>query len=165
MTVDCLAWIVDALGQASQMAKVDIESAYRLIPVYPDDQVLLAVQWNGETLPDTRLPFGLHLAPKLFNTVADGLEWCICQNGVSHVYYYLDDFIVLGPPHSNQCTKDLGVLLDTCTTLSVPLAEHKEGPTCHLTFLGIKIDSVAQTLRLPNSKLERLVGTLTDWGG
>lgn len=79
------------------------------------------------------------------------------------MYHYLDDFIVLGPPHSNQCAKDLRVLLDTCATLGVPLAKHKkEGPTCRLTFLGIEINSVAQTLRLPDGKLERLVGTLTD---
>ena len=50
------------------------------IPVHLDDWVLLGIQWNGETLADTRLPFGLHSVPKLFNkwlSQMAGLEWCI----------------------------------------------------------------------------------------
>ena len=72
VTVDCIAGIVEALGQASQMVIMDIESAYRLIPVHPDDRVLLGVQWNGETLADTRLPLRLHSVPKLFKR---GRRW------------------------------------------------------------------------------------------
>ena len=37
VTVDTVATVVASLGPASLMAKVDIQSAYRLIPVHPDD--------------------------------------------------------------------------------------------------------------------------------
>ena len=74
VTVDIVARMVARLGPASLMAKVAIQSAYRLIPVHPDDRPLLGVRWRGEVLCDVMLPFGLRFAPKLFNAVADALE-------------------------------------------------------------------------------------------
>ena len=43
VTVDTVAQAVASLGRGALMAKVDIESAYRLIPVHPEDRPLLAV--------------------------------------------------------------------------------------------------------------------------
>lgn len=117
ITVDVIARIMAALGTGTLMAKVSIESAYRLILVHPDDRPLLAIQWHGDTFCDGMLPFGLHLAPKIFNTVADALEWCIRQWGVEFLHHYLDDFIVLGSPNSDQCWTDLQAL-EGCATCS-----------------------------------------------
>ena len=111
------------------------------------------------------LPFGLRSAPKLFNAVADALEWCIRQVGVTYIFHYLDDFIVVGPPSSSRCSCDLAALKSVCASLGVPLAVNKEeGPTTCLTFLGIEIDSVAAELRLPGDKLQRLLSTVSEWG-
>ena len=41
VTVDTVVRVVQALGTGTLMAKVDIDSAYRLIPVHPDDPSLL----------------------------------------------------------------------------------------------------------------------------
>lgn len=71
------------------------------------------------------LPFGLCLAQKLFNAVAIGLEWSMHQRRVIHIYHHLDNFIVLGQPHTDWCVQDLQELLATCAELGVPLAEHK----------------------------------------
>ena len=154
VTVDTVASVVASFGPGSLMAKVDIESAYRLIPVHPDDHPLLAVTWHGQTFCDGMLPFGLRSAPKIFTAVVDALEWCAREQKVSKIYHYLDDLII-GPPESDQCQKDLSTLESLCTTLGVPLAAHKrEGPTTCLTFQGIKMDSQAGILRLPADKLQ-----------
>ena len=47
------------LGQGSLLAKLDIESAYRLIPVHPADRLLLGMLWRGNLYTDASLPFGL----------------------------------------------------------------------------------------------------------
>ena len=99
VTVDTVASVVASFGTGSLMAKVDIESAYRLIPVHPDDCPLLAV-----------MSFGLRSAPKIFTAVADALECCAWEQKVSQIYHYLDDFIIVGPPDSDQCQKDLSTL-------------------------------------------------------
>ena len=79
------------------LAKLDIKSTYRLVPVHPDDRSLLGIQWQGGTYMDDMLPFGLRSAQKIFTAVADALEWCVLQAGVGEVDHYLDDFVTLGP--------------------------------------------------------------------
>lgn len=59
------------LGAGSEMAKIDIASAFRLIPVHPDDRYLLGMKWNNQVFIDQQLPFGLRSAPVLFNGFAD----------------------------------------------------------------------------------------------
>ena len=100
VTVDQVASMAASLGAGTLLAKVDIESAYRLVPVHPDDRPLLAMQWKGGVYVDTMLPFGLRSAPKIFTAIADGLEWIARQNGVTRIEHYLDDFVILGPPES-----------------------------------------------------------------
>ena len=63
-----------AKGQGSQLAKIDIQSAYRNIPVHPEDWNLLGMVWGNSLFIDTTLPFGLRLAPKIFTAVADAAE-------------------------------------------------------------------------------------------
>ena len=43
VSIDTVAAIVVSLGAGSLLAKIDIESAYRLVPVHPDDRPLLGV--------------------------------------------------------------------------------------------------------------------------
>ena len=51
--------LIARLGTGALLAKVDIESAYRLVPVHPEDRLLLAVRWENEIYVDPMLPFGL----------------------------------------------------------------------------------------------------------
>lgn len=53
------------------LAKLDIASAYRSVPVHPVDRLLLGMRWRGVTMIYGALPFGLRSAPKLFTAVAD----------------------------------------------------------------------------------------------
>ena len=164
-SVDEVAEMVGKLGRGTLLAKIDIEAAYRLIPVHPQDRALQAVQWNGRVYVDPMLPFDLRSAPKIFNAVADALEWTLRRLGIVFIKHYLDDFIIAGPPGSQECQWALETLDQACSRLGVPLAEHKrEGPTTCLTFLGIEIDTQKGELRLPKEKLERLVSLLATWG-
>lgn len=46
-------------GTGALLAKADIKSAYRLVPVHPDDRMLLGVEWQGSHYIDGMLPFAL----------------------------------------------------------------------------------------------------------
>ena len=81
-TVDDIAETAAHLGPGTLLAKVDIESAYWLIPVHPDDRLLQAVQWVNQIFIDPMLPFGLRSAPKIFNAVADALHCHLQQSGI-----------------------------------------------------------------------------------
>ena len=164
--IDDAVRVIRVLGQGALLAKVDLKSAYRVIPVHRDDWHLLAIQWESHTYLDTALPFGLRSAPKLFSAVADALAWCMWKQGVRHQLHYLDDYLLLGPPMSSTCAEYLSVTLQLCSALGVPAATEKvEGPTTCLTFLGIEVDTVSQQLRLPQAKLLRLKANIKGWLG
>ena len=161
ISVDQVAETAASYPPGALLAKIDIESAYRLVSVHPHDRPLQPMEWEGQLYVDPMLPFGLRLAPKIFNALADGLEWHLRHQGICNIFHYL---IVVGPPHSSECAEALAIMTHACSTLGVPLAEHKrEGPTSCLTFLGIEVDTASSQLRLPEDKLQRLRALLEDW--
>ena len=52
------------MGPGTLLAKIDIKSAYHIIPVHPADRHQLGMSWKGGIYVDTTLPFGLRSAPK-----------------------------------------------------------------------------------------------------
>ena len=135
-----------------------------MVPVSPDDRMLLGMLWRGMLYVDGALRFGLRSAPKLFTAVADGLLWVMGRHGVSNALHYLDDFLIMGPPHSKECEGALRTSLALCEFLGFPIASHKvEGPATSVAFLGILIDSEAGVLRLPGDKLARLQDIIRQW--
>ena len=59
-SVDQVAETIATLGQGSLLAKIDVESAYRLIPVHPDDR-LLQTQFHHQILSTKLLPLPLEM--------------------------------------------------------------------------------------------------------
>ena len=124
----------------------------------------LGMRWQGSLFVDTVLPFGLRSAPKVFTAVADALEWCYLQVGVSYSQHYLDDFLTMGPPAKDRCAMNLGLIHTECSRLGVPIKEEKvKGPTTSPSFLGIVLDMERMELRLPPPKLTRIKELLTQW--
>ena len=63
--------VIQLLGKGTQLVKLDIKDAYRIVPVHPADYHLLGVAWRGNIYIDRALPFGLRSAPKIFSALAD----------------------------------------------------------------------------------------------
>ena len=163
-SVDQAVETIHHLGRGTLLAKLDLKSAYRHVPVHPEDHWLLGMTWEGNILVDTCLPFGLRSAPKIFSAVADGLTWAMHCKGITYMLHYLDDFLFLGPPGHPMCNSTLSLAQSTCIELGFPVAPEKlEGPATVLTFLGIEIDTVAMELRLPADKLARLHNLIDHW--
>ena len=116
-------------GKGALLAKVDVDSAYRIIPVHPEDHMLLGMSWEDKVYVDKQLPFGLASAPVIFNAYADEVEWVVWKEGVSHMLHYLDDFLVMGHPDCGECQSALSTVMRVCKDLGVPLAEENcKGP-------------------------------------
>ena len=160
-SINVAALLMHHLGKHSLMAKIDIQDAYRLIPIHPMDRSFLGVMWQGGVYVDCQLPFGIASAPAVFSAFAEALKWILRSRGVHNLIYYLDDFLLFGTPGSSECVQALHSTLTTCHELGIPLDLHKvEGPTTWLIFLGIDLDSSQMALSLPDDKLLRLRGLL-----
>ena len=154
--VQCIA----ISGQSTLMAKSDIKSAFRLLPVRPQDFELLGMKAGGYYFVDKCLPMGVASAPSLFETFSTFIEWVTKERGqCDRVIHYCDDFLVYGGHGSGKdsCLQVLQSFQGVCNELGVPLAEEKtEGPKPAITFLGLEIDAANQRIRIPQCKLVKL---------
>ena len=167
-TVDEAISLVTSFGAGAVMAKVDLRAAFRMVPVSPADWDLLHVgmQWQGKYYVDTCLPFGLRSAPFLFNQFAEALNWTLCQNYQVTAIHYLDDFLIVGTPGSDQCASSVQRTLAVCDRLGFQVALDKlDGPSTTIIFLGVQLDSVAQVLSLPSDKVSDITTTVCNWLG
>ena len=162
--VDDAVHLITELGMRTELVKLDLKNAYRIVPVHPDDHHLLGIQWEGKTYVDRALPFGLRSAPKIFSAVADMVSWVLHCAGIQHQLHYLDDFLFLGAPDTEEGARALAIALEVLRFLGILVAVHKtEGPATIITFLGILIDTWSFQLRLPEDKLQRLQALLEVW--
>ena len=87
---------------------------------------------------DRAFPFGLRSAPKKFSAVADMIAWVFHCMGIQHQIHYLDDFLFMGTPNTEEAARALAMAIRVLEHLGVPVAVHKtEGPAyCITGFLG-----------------------------
>ena len=160
VTVDKAISIIKQLGPGTLLGKVDIEEAFRIIPVHPDDWHLLGMHWVGQYYYDKRLSMGGRSSPYIFDQLPIALEW-ICRNKylIQFLLHLLDDFLAVEDPSSTP--RALQLIIALFKYLGVPLAPHKVvGPTQCLEFLGIILDTVTMEARLSQEKQQKLLALL-----
>jgi len=86
--VDLAVERIIQLGSGVLMGKMDI---------------LLGLEWQSQVYVDEALPFGLHSAPVIFSAVADALTWIMSRRGLTWAIHYVDDFLTVGGPSSEEC--------------------------------------------------------------
>ena len=109
----------------------------------------------------------LRSAPYLFNQISEALHW-ILDNYMYQMeaVNYLDDFLVVGAPGTDQCSSAVQQTLSACESLGIPVAFDKlEGPSTRITFLGIMLDTEARVMSLPQGKLVDIQSKVHSWLG
>jgi len=71
---------VQKLGKNCILVKRDFASAFRHIPVSPEDSPLLGFHWLDKYYAQRFLPCGLRTAPYLFNLFAKVFHWILEQH-------------------------------------------------------------------------------------
>ena len=144
------------------LSKLDVKSAFRQIPVRPQDWHLLGILWQGKYYYDRVLPFGLRSSPAVFDAVAATIEWIMHHEfSIPNLLHFLDDYLCVSVGQA-VANRQLAILLRAFSYLGVPLAPAKvEGPSRTLTFLGIILDCEKMEARLPDDKLADIKRLLT----
>ncbi|PFX34145.1 hypothetical protein AWC38_SpisGene941 [Stylophora pistillata] len=148
--------VIKKLGAGCFMAKTDIKSTFRIIPVHPKDHPLLGMKWANQYYYDRALPMGCSSSCAILEAFSSALEWLskhlFNASGVVHI---LDDFLFIAPTR-DKCQSDLGNFLRMCSYLGVLIAQEKTVRSFNtLQFAGITPASVRQEARLPDDKLRK----------
>ena len=96
------------MGQSLVIAKTDIQDAFRLIPIRPQDFPLLGITWREQFFKDRVLPMGLSTSCHTLERFSRALQWILQFHfEVSGVTHLLDDFIFVGPAGKSACLNSL----------------------------------------------------------
>ena len=148
---------IDILGIGTYMAKTDLKSAFRQIPIHPADRHLLGMRVRGYYFVDKVLPFGLATSCRIFEAFTSVLNQILQSRIPPEVYlgYYIDDYMHFSPEYK-RCLESLDIFAETCAEVGFPMAPEKtEGPSTQIVILGIGVDSVARQLYIPTSKRDK----------
>jgi hypothetical protein len=81
------------------MAKVDIEAAYRHVPIDPSDWDKLAFRWpsdsDSDSYVDGYLQFGLMNACEVFNRISRAIVRMMACKGFKCLVVYVNDFLII----------------------------------------------------------------------
>ena len=146
---------IQQLGPNCFLAKSDIQSAFRLIPVSPDDYPRLGFVFKNKYYFDRCLAQGYSSSCQIFERFSSSLEWILKNKfGVKHCLHVLDDFLFIGHTFE-ECKNYLTAWETLCSMINVPLAKDKTvGPSQELVFLGIHLSTINMMAKLPDDKLQ-----------
>jgi hypothetical protein len=154
------------LGPGCSLIKLDVEAAYKQVPVRREDRALLGLKWEGKFYYELTLPFGLKSSGVRWELYAAALHYFFRHHlGVELVIHYVDDFLFVVADRE-LAQRQMDAALALCAKLGIPMAAAKaEGPATCLTFLGIELDTIAMEARLPDKRLAELRLLLKSWTG
>jgi hypothetical protein len=162
-TLDRVIELVQSAGRGALLAKVDIEHAFRIVPVRPTDRYLLGFAISGKYFFDKCLPMGCRSSCAVFERFSTALQWVAIEKlGIPFISHILDDFIFVGPPESRIASLALDAFLLFCAECGIPIKASKTvHPSSCVSAHGIELDTVAMQARLPQEKLDKARELLT----
>ena len=161
-TIDDGISYIKLVGRGAHLAKTDIKSAFRIIPVHPSQYHLLGMKWEGHYFYDTTLPMGCSISCAIFEAFSSAMEW-VAKNklGIPYMTHVLDDFLIIASSHY-ETGRQLHRFLSFCSECGIPMAPEKtEGPSRELPFLGITLNVPHFMAQLPSDKLENCRALIT----
>ena len=97
-------------------AKMDLQAAYRSVPIHCDDYKATGLQWQfeGENkstfLFDSRQPFGSNKGPSHFHRLSQAIRRCMLRQSFRGVVAYTDDFFIAAATYE-ECRKWMDILI------------------------------------------------------
>ena len=151
--------MVQDLGQNCLLFKMDIRSAFRLLPLAVSEFDQLGFKFKGQYYVEKCLPFGCSASCKKWELYATFLEFLVRKKAKSkNLLHYLDDFLGGGKSGTNDCLHLMRVFLECMKQLNVPIAEEKTaGPATIICFLGLDLDSEKMEVRIPFQKIQEII--------
>ena len=146
---------IKAAGWGCFLAKTDIQNAFRIIPIRPQDYSLLGMRWRDSFYYDRCMPMGCSSSCKTFETLSTALEWIAQKKfNITCIIHLLDDFLIIAKSHT-LCQDQLHSFLDLCSFLCILISPAKtcvQLTHCHLLVLNWIL---FPETRLPLDKLDK----------
>lgn len=161
-------FLVAKAPPGTQVAVFDVDSAYRNIPVHPEDQCHFCVSWEGQVYIDHCVAFGSASSAGLFGRVADCFVAIVKHYGAQQVLKWVDDIIFFRYPCNSVApyhySYDANLVFDIANKLGLPWSLPKfHDFSTSFTYLGFLWDIPQRIVQLPESKKTKFSLRCTAW--
>jgi hypothetical protein len=142
--------------------KLDLSNCYLSFHLHPDALPHFVFAFRGKFYRFTRMPFGLSSAPYICTQLL-GVVAAKLHSYQVVLVRYLDDFLLISPTFA-RAERDLLVAQHVFRWFGLVVNPAKtEGPAQTMSFLGVQIDSVQQTLRVTEDRMAELRTLLSEF--
>ena len=150
-------------GRCCFIAKSDMKSAFRNLNMKKEDWPFLLLMARSPIdkkwyfFVDKNLPFGSSISCSHFNRFSDSIAHIVMVKETKNrrPVNYLDDFFFTALKQL-FCDAQVQLFLDICNKIRFPVSLEKTfWSTTTLTFLGLLINTVTQTVSIPTEKVTR----------
>ena len=148
------------VGPQSILSKFDVEHAYKILPIHPEDVPAMGFFWEGHYYFDKTLAMGCRTSAKIFERFTTALEW-IMKNKfmLNHCHHVLDDFLLVSKPQL-IANHQFDIFLAVCQYLNIPIKVTKTDSGMVVIYLGIELDTIQMQSRLPEEKISKCVNQI-----
>lgn len=137
--------VIEDMDYEVKLGTLDIERAYRNIPVCPLDLPLLGIKIAGKIYIDAAMPFGARNSSLNMQLIAQFIVWALQARGVT-CQMYLDDMVVQLSPYQDFHSR-FAEIMALYRALGLPISYSKlQTPADTITYLGIHIDVPSRLL-------------------
>lgn len=140
--------------------KLDLSNCFLSFPLHPDALPHFIFRFDEKLYQFTRMPFGLSTAPRICTLLLSVVAYRLSREQFFRLIRYLDDFLFITRSRAEmerclhfaqQVFSDFGLVVNQ---------EKTEGPAQRLSFLGILLDSINQTLSCTPERVAELTALL-----
>lgn len=160
--------IMDA-APGTQAATLDVDAAYRRVPITPEQQKHFIVAWNGLCWIDHNAPFGGASSGVVFGHIADAMKAIYLAHGVDALTKWVDDFLFLRYNTTKDASKpsyryDLDLIYKVAADLGWPWKPSKTRPFAStFKYLGFEWDLEEKSVQIPGDKRTKYIEKMATW--
>ena len=155
-------------GKSCKVAKSDMHSAFRNLGIKKLDWKYLVMKatspLDGKTyyFVDKCLPFGASISCSHFQRFSNAVKHIVQWKTKQDLLNYLDDFL-FAALYTLLCNRQVDLFLEICKLINFPVSMEKTfWATTNLTFLGLLIDTVKQTVSIPVEKISKALSLIQE---
>ena len=154
-SVDSIVNSLKSMGPNAQIYKIDISRAFRHIRIDPGDLDLLGLK-HEQLFINRRLPFGFWHRSVFFQRCTDAIRFIMKDRfHFPYLYNYINDLVYTGLPE--DIYDSYNTLTHLLQELGLEISQSKlVAPTSCAVCLGIEINTVDRTLKIPQEKLQEI---------
>jgi hypothetical protein len=155
----CVDDAVEASHPGCWYGKLDLSNCFLSFPLHPSVRRYFCFRFEGELYQFTHMPFGLSTAPRVCTQLLSVVNFALAELGIIDIRY-LDDFFLIATSEDDMARhlllaqsviRQFGLVVNTDKT---------EGPAQSLSFLGVQLDSINQTVSCTPQRVEELTTLL-----